>query len=293
MFKLRWPFSQVSAFEGTFHGRQDNIVPLATGLKELNEPNYTKYWAGINLAYIFDNTRYLGQNLYHGTRLKTFVEAHQQLNREKWDLYTVGLDARHYVKIHRTLIWANRFAAGGSFGRSRLIYYLGSVDNWINFSSRVQQFDQSVPIDYSRNYAFQTLATNMRGFTQNIRNGDRFAVVNTELRWPMIRYFANHPLSNNFLNNLMVVGFADLGTAWNGLHPWSGENAYDNEVIPDPPAPPLTITIDSNREPIVAGYGFGVRSMLLGYWIRLDWAWGIENNIILPRIFYFSMNLDF
>ena len=35
----------------------------------------------------------------------------------------------------------------------------------------------------------------------------------------------------------MLVGFADMGTAWNGLHPWSGDNAYDNEVIPDPPAP--------------------------------------------------------
>ena len=92
----------------------------------------------MNLAYIFDNTRYLGQNLYHGTRLKVFAEAHQQINGDRYDLYTVGLDARHYVKIHRTLIWANRFAAGGSFGRSRLIYYLGSVDNWINFSSKVQ-----------------------------------------------------------------------------------------------------------------------------------------------------------
>jgi hypothetical protein len=293
MLKLRWPFSQVSAFEGTLHGRQDNYVFLATDLRNLNEPNITNYWAGVNLAYIFDNTRFLGQNLYHGSRLKVFAEAHQQLNNNKWDLYNVGLDARHYIKIHRTLIWANRFATGASFGGSRLIYYLGGVDGWVNFSSRIQQFDQSVPIDYSKNYVYQTLATNMRGFSQNIRNGDRFAVVNTELRWPLIRYFANHPLSNNFLNNFMVVGFADLGTAWNGLHPWSGENAYDNETIPDPPAPPLTITIDSNREPIVAGYGFGVRSMLLGYWIRLDWAWGIENNIILPRIFYFSMNIDF
>lgn len=88
----------------------------------------------------------------------------------------------------------------------------------------------------------------------------------------------------------MIVGFGDIGTAWNGVHPWSGENAYDNEVIE---SGPLTITIDSNRQPIVAGYGVGVRSQLLGYWIRLDWAWGIENNIILPRIFYFSMNLDF
>jgi hypothetical protein len=290
MFTLSWPFSQVSSFEASLTGRIDNNVYLATELKWLNEDNIMNYWAGVNLAYIFDNTRYLGKNLYQGTRMKVFGEAHQQLNNENFDLYSVGVDTRHYIKIHRTLIWANRFAAGASFGRSRLIYYLGSVDNWTNLSTRVEQFDKSIPIDYSKNYVWQTLATNMRGFTQNIRNGDRFAVLNSEIRWPLIRYFVNHPLSSNFLNNFQIVGFADLGTAWNGLHPWSGENAYDNEIIENGP---LTITIDSNREPIVAGYGFGLRSQLLGYWVRLDWAWGIENNIILPRIFYLSMSLDF
>jgi hypothetical protein len=43
----------------------------------------------------------------------------------------------------------------------------------------------------------------------------------------------------------------------------------------------------------VAGYGFGLRSQLLGYFVRLDWAWGIENNQIRPRVFYFSLSLDF
>ncbi len=290
MLTLRWPFSQVSAFEGSLSGRYDNYVYLSTDLKNLTKDNIQNYWGGLNLAYIFDNTRYLGQNLYDGTRMKVFAEAYQQLNNENFDMYSVGIDVRHYLRIHRTLIWANRFASGASFGRSRLIYYLGSVDNWINLSTKVQQFDSSIPIDYSKNYVWQTLASNMRGFTQNIRNGDRFALINSEIRWPVFRYFANHPISSNFLNNFQLVGFSDIGTAWNGPHPWSGQNAYDNETIE---TGPLTITIDTNRQPIVAGYGFGFRSMLLGYWVRLDWAWGIENNIILPRIFYLSMSLDF
>ena len=290
MYVLRWPFSQVGAFEGTVAGRQDRLVFLSTDLKNLNEDNINYYWASVKLAYIFDNTRHLGINLYHGTRFKIFSEAYQQLNDNKYDLYTIGGDFRHYQKVHRTLIWANRFATGASFGRSRLIYYLGSVDNWTNFSTRVETFDRSIPINYSNNYVYQTLATNMRGFTQNIRNGDRFAVFNTELRWPFVRYFANHPISSNFWNNLQLVGFFDVGTAWEGLHPWSGENAYDNEVIENGP---LVVTIDSNREPIVYGYGAGIRMMALGYFIRLDWAWGVENKVVLPRIFYLSLLLDF
>jgi hypothetical protein len=33
--------------------------------------------------------------------------------------------------------------------------------------------------------------------------------------------------------------------------------------------------------------------MLLGYFMRFDWAWGIENRQVLPHVFYFSMSLDF
>jgi hypothetical protein len=222
-------------------------------------------------------------------RFKLFGEAYAQVNNNFTDLFVLGADFRLYQVIHRDLIFASRFACSSSFGQSKLIYYLGSVDNWITFSNR-PQFDYSVPINTNQNYAFQTLATNMRGFIQNVRNGNNFALINTELRWPVIRYFANYPLSSNFLNNFQLIGFFDMGTAWTGPSPWAGQNAYDKTVIP---GYPVQITIDSNREPIVEGFGFGVRMSLLGYFIRLDWAWGIENKVILPDVFYLSLSLDF
>ena len=290
LFILKYPFSQVAAIKGSAIFRNDRSVFLSTDLPNLNEGDIVRPWAGLRLEYIFDNTRSLGLNLYQGLRFKVFGEAYKQVDEKKSDLFVLGADFRHYTRVHRTLIWANRFAASSSFGNTPLIYYLGSLDNWTNLNPRVEVFDQSVPIDYTKNYAFQTLATNMRGFTQNIRNGSNFALINSELRWPVIRYLVNRPLSSSFLNNFQVVGFFDAGTAWTGLHPWAGENAYDSEEYV---SGPVTVVIDSNREPIVAGYGFGLRSRLFGYFIRLDWAWGIENRTVLPRMFYFSLNLDF
>ena len=288
---VKYPFSQTLAVKGTVSFRHDNTVFLATDIGNLNEAAISKVWGGIKAELIFDNTRVLGTNLYSGTRLKIFGEAYRQINAEKSDLFVIGGDFRHYIRIHRSLVWANRFAASTSFGRSPLIYYLGSVDNWINLNkSNVPTFNPSVAIDYSQNYAYQALATNVRGFSQNIRNGSNFAVFNTELRLPLFRYLAGHPLSSGFLNNFQVVGFADVGTAWSGVHPWSGENAWDKEVIRNGP---MTITLDANRDPIVAGYGVGVRAMLLGYFIRLDWAWGVENGLVRPRMFYLSLSLDF
>lgn len=289
-YSLRYPLSQVAAFKLTASARNDRIVYLSTDLQNLNQKDEYRPWLGIKGEFIFDNTRSLGINLYTGDRFKIFAEGYRRLNAANSGLYVLGADFRHYTRIHRTLILANRFAASTSFGGSPLIYYLGSVDNWLNLFGKVATFDQSVPIDYTKNYAYQTLATNMRGFTQNIRNGNNFALLNTELRWPVIRYFANHPISSNFWNNFQAIGFFDIGSAWTGLTPWSGENAYDKETYNNGP---VTVVIDSNREPLVAGYGFGLRSQLLGYFVRADWAWGIENRTILPRIFYLSLNLDF
>jgi outer membrane protein assembly factor BamA len=130
----------------------------------------------------------------------------------------------------------------------------------------------------------------MRGFTQNIRNGNSFAVLNNELRWPIIKYLMNRPIHSDLLENFQLIGFFDVGTAWSGSSPYSKQNAYNNEIIRNGP---ITIVIDKDRQPIVYGYGFGLRSRLLGYFIRADWAWGIENNVILPKIFYLSLSLDF
>jgi hypothetical protein len=293
---LKFPINQAMAVKGTATFRHDNMVYLSTDIKNLAEDNILKVWGGLKLEYIYDNSRKLGTNLFSGTRLKVFGEAYKQINLSESDLYVLGADLRHYIKIHRTLIWANRFATSTSFGRSPLIYYMGGVDNWSNFMpGRVETFNKSVDIDYAKNYSFQAIATNLRGFNQNIRNGNNFAVLNTELRWPVFRYFANHPLSSSFLNDFQIVGFADVGSAWTGLHPFTKLNAWNTETIPNNPVPgtPVVVTIDSNRDPIVAGYGFGLRSQLFGYFIRVDWAWGIENLQIQPRIFYLSLSLDF
>jgi hypothetical protein len=285
------PFTPVFAFKGTVSYRNDKYIYLSRDIPTLNHDNYTQHWGSLKGELIYDNTRKRAVNIYFGTRFKIFGEYYRQLNRNASDMFVVGVDFRKYTRIHRELIWANRFAASTSFGPTKLIYYLGGVDNWMGYLfNKYPMFDQSVPVTPNVNYGFQALATNMRGFTQNIRNGNSFALINSEIRWPFVRYFAGHPLRSNFLNSLQAVGFGDIGTAWTGPDPWSGENGYDTQIIRNGP---VSVTLDSNTEPIVAGIGAGLRAQIMGYFIRADWAWGIENYYFLPRIFYLSFSLDF
>jgi Tol biopolymer transport system component len=290
---LRYPFTQVKSIAATVSYRNDQTVYLPTyDDRYLDKPNKYGHWVGLKFEYVFDNTRSMGVNLYAGTRYKIFAEAQEQVYKNFYELVVFGADIRNYLPIHRSLIWANRFAWSSSQGSSRIIYYLGGVDNWINLSGRTKTFlpFTETPVDETQNYAFQAVGTNMRGFSQNIRNGNNFAVFNSEIRFPVFKYLANHPLSKSFFENFQIVGFFDLGSAWSGPTPWSSKNAYDNDIVQQGP---ITITIDANRPPIVAGYGVGIHTQLLGYFVRFDWAWGIDNNEIRPYVFYFSTSLDF
>ncbi len=290
MYILKYPFNQVAAVKATISLRYDKGIYLATDMATLAEPPVHQFFSGLKLEYIYDDTRSLGLNLYDGTRFKLFTEYYQEVDQEYTNLLTVGGDFRFYKRIHRDLIFASRFAAGSSFGKSKLLYYLGGVDNWYVLNRNKMQFDYSVDINQKEDYVYQAVATNMRGFVQNARNGTNFFVMNNEIRFPIIKYFANRPLNSSFFNNFQLIGFADAGSAWSGLTPKDPANAYNTETVKNGP---VTVIIDKHRSPVLLGYGFGVRSKVFGYFVRLDWAWGIDNNIILPRIFYFSLNLDF
>ena len=280
-----WPFTPVLNIKGTASIRYDKAVYLSADINNLKHPNVDHYWGSIKGELTYDNTRNIGVNLYYGTRYKIFGEYYQQVNASGNNMVVLGADFRHYQKIHRSLILAVRFAASTSFGKSKLIYYMGGVDNWL-----WPGFDQNTPVAIDQNYAFQTLATNLRGFSQNIRNGNSFAVINTEFRLPVFRYFYNRPIRSDFLNNFQIVAFGDAGTAWTGITPYSQDNTlFTNYII----RPPLVIKVQLLKEPVVEGIGLGLRTRILGYFIRGDIAWGIEDGRIRKPVYYLSLSLDF
>lgn len=285
-YMLKYPFSEVASLRGSISYRNDRNIFLSTGAATLEKPTSYDHWGALGIQYVFDNTLNKGLNLYNGTRAKVFGEYYRQVDKQEMDFFVLGFDFRHYQKIHRDFIWANRIAGSSSFGNQKLIYYMGGVDNWL-----MPQFDNTTNIATNQNYAYQTLATNMRGFFQNARNGNNFTVINSELRLPIFKYFARQPIRSDFIENLQIVSFVDVGTAWTGVSPFSDENTLNTITIVEPPA--LTVTLKTQHNPIVGGYGWGLRTRLFGYFIRLDRAWGIQDGIVLKPITYISLSLDF
>ncbi len=285
-----YPFSEITSVRGVISVRNDKIIPLSTDQGALETNIFDEYYGSLKAAYVYDNTRELAVNILSGTRFRIFGEHYERLYSDarsgSSNFQVLGVDFRHYQKIHREIIFVTRIAGSKSFGKTPLIYYLGGTDEWISNDL----FDRSTPIDQSQNYGFQALAANMRGFKQNVRNGSAFALLNTEIRWPIIKYFMRKPVEKPFLRDFQVVGFADIGTAWEGNSPFDEGNLLNSETLS---TGPITITYENINDPIVGGVGFGLRSTILGYFVRADMAWGIENGIISDeRIIMFSLTLD-
>jgi hypothetical protein len=282
---MKYPINQVLSLRGNVFTRMDRNVFKGMDKVTLAQPDIENIWAGYKGEIVFDNTIPKGLNLLAGTRWKIFFEQYTNVNDKNIKLNAAGFDFRHYQPVHRNIIFCTRLTANTSWGERKVKYVMGGVDNWL-----MPQVEQSNNVS-STNYSFQALATNMRGFKQNIRSGSTFAVINTELRIPIVSYIANRPVRSEFLNNLLLMPFFDIGTAWTGSGPYSDENTFNQTIYQIPNLKAVVINV---REPIIAGFGPGVRSKLMGYYIRLDMAWGVQDLEIAkkPR-YHLSLSTDF
>ncbi len=291
-YRASYPFSIVSRVAGSASLRYDDLEALSTEYTSLTTPATRTYRSVLRAEYVMDATRDRDINICYGSKFKAFGEYYQQLNQISKNTFVLGADYRRYVSLYKNLIFAGRFAGSVSGGSERLLYYLGGIDGWLSPSFNPEPVSK---LGSGEQYTFQTLACHMRGFIQNARNGSNFAVLNAELRWPIVKHFYSKPLSSDFIKNIQVIGFFDAGTAWSGFSPFSESNSLNNQtIVLGGPAYTGIISLKSQRDPVVAGYGFGLRTLLWGYFVRADWAWGIEDGYFKKdNVFYFSINYDF
>jgi hypothetical protein len=302
--RISYAFDRVKSIRLTIGPRFDRYVFPAFDVNDLKQPDIKKTFGQFTLEYVYDNTLNPTMNIWNGLRWKIYTDWFTQLNNisntEGKFLFNAGFDARHYLPIYRNVIWAVRAAGDFSWGNQKVVYYLGGVDGWLKFrdnevfdpntgtNTGYRYFDPTNRPDPDQTYAYQALAINLRGFKQNIANGNNNVIINSEVRVPVFATFLNKPINNAFLRNFQVVQFIDLGTAWNGR--------YDNFSRPSVNygQPPVTVKLKAGGVgPFAGGYGFGARSTLLGYFVRFDVAWQMNGFFKGSPMTYLALGLDF
>jgi hypothetical protein len=302
MAELRYPLTKFASVQGTVSFQADKVALISENRNSLEVPVFSFSQAGLRLEYIYDNTIPLRLNARKGTKARFFADYFQNIEtgadsvrfkmKIKNPTMVLGFDARHYISLDNKTVLALRSTAAASFGTMKMLYSLGGMENWM-----FPRFNETIPLPDAEKFTYQMLAAPLRGFQNNIRNGSNFALINAELRIPVTEYLSRTPPSNVMLRNLQLVAFYDVGTAWQGLSPFSKDNPLNTTTI-DPGTggavvSPVRVRVNYYRRPIVQGLGFGLRTVFLGYFIRMDYAWGVETGDLQTPMVYLSLGMDF
>ncbi len=293
----RYPFDAYNSIRATLTLRNDDQIPLALNKPSLDEKTNSAQRIGLLLEWVYDNTRVIDINSRTGTRMKFGAEIVKRFDLNLFEddekfqfnegfMTVLSMDARHYVSLDGRSIFAARLTAATTLGAERILYNLGGVENWL-FPS----YDDNMRAASDENYAYTALAANMRGFKYNARIGSSVILGNAELRIPIFQYLSRQKIRSSFIRNIQLVGFADAGTAWEGTNPFASGNPLNTVVLYNPPT--VEVTVNYYRNPLIIGYGFGVRTLVFGYFLKLDYGWGLETETSRKPILQFSMGTDF
>ena len=282
-----YPFSLLSRISVTglySTNRLFNQISLVT-------PEEYSGFAGALISYEVDNTVQAGDNLRTGYRINANVELQKDMVMSG-EFVRIGFDARYYKKLSNTFYLATRLSSSHQLGSRTQASMLGGMDNW--FFNKKDVRTQETPLGMDglarRDVFMSNFIAPLRGFALNKLSGNSHLLFNAEIRIPVKSIMPSE--SSSLLNSVQLVGFTDVGTAWTGSSPFEKSNGFNTNVYGGK-TNPFIATVTDFRNPFLVGYGIGARAILFGYFVKFDYAFGIENKEVKSPLTYLTLGYDF
>jgi Tol biopolymer transport system component len=267
------PFSRFSRLEAglTWLNVDREMIYYSSEVPTLS--NQSKMMFVPTVSYIFDNSQMWAFGPISGSRYNFTATASPKLGDNGVGFYTLLGDARTYLSLGDEYTFAVRGAGGFSFGPDPQKFFIGGVENWLNYSYNP---DSQLPLENAEDFTFLTPGFPMRGFDFNEQLGSKYFIGNAEFRFPLFRAIVSGPLPVLF-QYVSGVLFADVGSAWN-----TNFNAFnereDGSLVTDD---------------LLIGTGIGARAYVFGMPVRFDVAWNYNlENWSRPH-YYVSLGYDF
>ncbi len=187
---------------------------------------------------------------------------------------TGSFDYRQYFPLWSDYSFAIRLAGGASFGKNPTVFIMGGVDNWLNY-----RFSEKIDIFSIQDYFLSNWMTPLRGADYYQMLGSRAALLNMELRFPLIEYLITRfPLHLGF-SDIQGLAFLDAGSAWSDDEKWrfTAKTEKGDRYVRD----------------ILTGFGYGIRANVYFFLLKFDSAWRTDFNKVSSPVYYFSIGVDF
>jgi hypothetical protein len=277
-----------------FNLNEDSLI--LSKIPELNELQVS--YAGGKLEYVYDRTEPMGLYAFTGTKGKVGFQHYQGLNYGDRSFSNLYVDLRSYQKIHKNIVLASKFYFGSFMGSNPQTYLVGGMDNWMfnSFYNPPANRPEPSPVRNPNGLENSNLLfadfVDLRGFDYDEIRGRNALTFSTELRLPLFSYLTRGTITSNFVKNFQLVGFYDIGSAWNNAAPWEKVNDQNTEVI-NTTGSPFVIVLNNFNNPWLQSYGAGLRTVLMNYYIKFDVARPVRNYKTEDLKFYFTLGYNF
>ncbi|MEM6264277.1 MAG: BamA/TamA family outer membrane protein, partial [Bacteroidota bacterium] len=291
---VRYPIARNAFVDVEIGGRRIQRRDLKLINPELQDQ--TDHLARAGVATGFDNTQAREGLPFKGMRGELAANSLYSTSSSDFAFHSVQLDLQRYDQVYNHITLATRLAAGASFGPSQQRFYLGGdmatlggialADN----SEGDQLRDQVTRVNPDvTTFSFQEFITPARGFWFNSRSGSKYVLLNAEL-WIPISRMAKRALNSGPLYSLEFIPFMDVGTAWDSGNPFSQKNPTDVQIVTNGT---VTVELQTLKSPFLFTFGSGLRTRILGYLLRMDMAFGMEDNTLQSPMLLLSLGKNF
>jgi Tol biopolymer transport system component len=282
LFTLSLPFSMTSRID--LQGYFENLLrtpwvyndAVVDYVKDPNQGPYTINIFTPSLSYVYDDILWGITGPLNGIRGQARLQVSPPLHALTESFASVDVDFRKYFHLWHRFVWANKVAFGGSVSLrpgepSAKKFFLGGNEYWIFYG--YDDFNSKGYKDNINNFIYSDMIVPFRGWGYLDLIGTKFAVFNTEFRFPFIKEFSLAwplPLSIRYVTGAV---FADAGNAWDK------EQEFPNFPLP---------------KKIYGGFGYGLRANLGIFILRYDHAWKTDwNTFAGPTKEYFSLGAEY
>jgi Tol biopolymer transport system component len=224
-------------------------------------------------SFVHDNSLWEFTAPSRGTRYNFTIFGVPASKKNAFNFGTVTGDYRTYFKFRKEYSLTLRLSGGYSFGRNPQKFMLGGTENWINY-----QFEENrIPIESAEDFLFLTPVLPLRGYNYSQRLGTKYALMNLEFHFPLIKLLVTSTLPLLF-QNIRGVAFLDIGSAWTRNSDFRGtvRDVYGNVYTKD----------------LLIGTGVGTRIYLFGFLLKFDFAWNYNLVNFSDTKFYLSLGTD-
>lgn len=175
-----YPFSKFSRLEGSLNWY--NILLENLSLSSAEDERVSTILPTI--SYVHDSVLWGYTGPIDGSRYALSLLASPKYETNSRDFRTVSADYRKYFMLNREYSMAFRMSGAASFGDNPQRFFLGGIDNWINYKTKNGGFRTNSIGDIF----FSEFVTPLRGARYYEAEGSRYLLANMEFRFPLIQF---------------------------------------------------------------------------------------------------------